>query len=95
MVMSFVQVRKILCLYYYYYIIVCRQNLAEICVKNFYNFFFTCTTNNQNKKKFFYYRYTTYMCVCARHLHLSLSNNVYPLYIDDTNHIISIQHPHH
>ena len=35
------------------------------------------------------------MCVCARHLHLSLSNNVYPLYIDDTNHIISIQHPHH
>ena len=51
MVMSFVQVRKILCLYYYYYIIVCRQNLAEICVKNFYNFFFTCTTNKTKQKE--------------------------------------------
>ena len=52
MVMSFVQVRKILCLYYYYYIIVCRQNLAEICVKNFYNFFFHLhkQTNKQNKQ---------------------------------------------
>jgi len=52
MVMSFVQVRKILCLYYYYYIIVCRQNLAEICVKNFYNFFFSLAqTNKQTKQK--------------------------------------------
>ena len=72
MVMSFVQVRKILCLYYYYYIIVCRQNLAEICVKNFYNFFFSLAqTNKQNKKKFFYYRYT-YMCVCVLGICISL-----------------------
>ena len=76
MVMSFVQVRKILCLYYYYYIIVCRQNLAEICVKNFYKNFFhlhkqTNKTNKQNKKKFFYYRYT-YMCVCVLGICISL-----------------------
>ena len=50
MVMSFVQVRKILCLYYYYYIIVCRQNLAEICVKNFYNFFSFAQQTNKQKE---------------------------------------------
>ena len=94
MVMSFVQVRKILCLYYYYYIIVCRQNLVEICVKNFYNFFFHLH-NKQTKRNSFIIDIHTCVCMCARHLHLSLSNNVYPLYIDDTNHIISIRPPHH
>jgi len=71
MVMSFVQVRKILCLYYYYYIIVCRQNLAEICVKNFYNFFFTCTTNKQTKRNSFIIDIHT--CVCVLGICISLS----------------------
>ena len=65
MVMSFVQVRKILCLYYYYYIIVCRQNLAEICVKNFYNFFFHLhKQTNKTKRNSFIIDIHTCVCVC-------------------------------
>ena len=75
MVMSFVQVRKILCLYYYYYIIVCRQNLAEICVKNFYNFFFTCTnkqTKQTNKTKSNSFIIDIHTCVCVLGICISL-----------------------